>query len=117
MRRYPRMLFMAAGSLLGCGLLQANLISNGSFETPVVPVGGFTNYLSGSTSITGWTVVGPEASVVSSTFSQNGTLFPAEDANQWVDLTGFTPTPSRVCSRRSPRLRERSTRCHSGLET
>jgi hypothetical protein len=35
------------------------LITNGSFESPVVPVGSFTNFASGSTGITGWTVVGP----------------------------------------------------------
>jgi hypothetical protein len=32
----------------------------------LVPVGGFTNFISGSTGITGWTVVGPEASIVRS---------------------------------------------------
>ena len=75
---------MACGSLS----LQANLITNGSFETPVVPAGGFTNYLTGSTLITGWTVVGPEASIVSGTFSQGCCTFPAEDGSQWLDLTG-----------------------------
>lgn len=74
---------------LGATSAQANLIVNGSFETPVVPVGSFTNFGSGSTGITGWTVVGPEASIVSGTFSQNGLNFPAQDGVQWVDLTGF----------------------------
>ena len=66
----------------------ANLITNGSFETPLVPVGGFTNFGSGSTLITGWTVVGPEVSIVNGTFTQSGFSFPAEDGNQWLDLTG-----------------------------
>jgi MYXO-CTERM domain-containing protein len=69
--------------------LRADLITNGSFESPTVPVGGFTNFGTGSTGITGWTVVGPEVSVVSGSFTQNGISFPAEDVNQWVDLTGF----------------------------
>lgn len=68
--------------------LQANLIINGSFETPVVPVGGFTNFFSGSTAITGWMVVGPEASIVSKTYIAGCCTFPAEDGNQWLDLTG-----------------------------
>jgi hypothetical protein len=67
---------------------QANLLTNGSFETPVVAVGGFLNFLSGSTGITGWTVVGPEASIVSGTFTSECCTFPAEDGVQWLDLTG-----------------------------
>jgi hypothetical protein len=66
----------------------ANLITNGSFETPTVPVGSFTNFLTGSSLITGWTVVGPEVSVVSKTFTSAGIVFNAQDGNQWLDLTG-----------------------------
>ena len=64
------------------------LLSNGSFETPTVPVGGFTNFGTGRTSITGWTVVGPQASVVSGSFSSECCKFPAADGVQWLDLTG-----------------------------
>jgi hypothetical protein len=82
----------AAGLLATfCSLpLRADSITNGSFETPVVPVGGFTNFGSGSTGITGWTVVGAAGgvSIVSGTFSQNGISFPAESGAQWLDLTG-----------------------------
>lgn len=67
---------------------RANLITNGSFETPTVPVGGFTNFISGSTGITGWTVTGPEVSVVSGSYTSFGLTFPAEDGTQWLDLTG-----------------------------
>jgi hypothetical protein len=68
--------------------LWADIVTNGSFESPVVTTGGFQNFTGGSTGITGWTVVGSEASVVSGTFSQDGITFPAEDGNQWLDLTG-----------------------------
>ncbi|MGH9407559.1 MAG: DUF642 domain-containing protein [Terriglobia bacterium] len=64
------------------------MITNGSFETPVAPVGGFTNFITGSTAITGWTVVGPEVSVVSTSYTSFGLTFDAEDGNQWLDLTG-----------------------------
>jgi Protein of unknown function (DUF642)/PEP-CTERM motif len=68
------------------------LITNGSFETPTVAVGGFTNFPVGGATLTGWSVIGPagkNVSIVSGAFSQNGVSFPAEDANQWLDLTGF----------------------------
>jgi hypothetical protein len=82
-------------SLLFCVLVsfvpaKAGLITNGSFESPVVPVGGFTNFASGSTLIPGWTVVGAAGgvSIVSGTFVQECCTFPAEDGAQWLDLTG-----------------------------
>jgi Protein of unknown function (DUF642)/PEP-CTERM motif len=70
--------------------LRADSITNGSFETPVVPVGGFTNFGNGSTLINGWTVIGAPGgvSIVSGTFAQNGISFPAQDGAQWLDLTG-----------------------------
>jgi hypothetical protein len=68
---------------------RANLITNGSFEMPIVPAGGFTNFLSGSALITGWTVTGPEASIVSGTYAPGGGFtFPAQQGSQWLDLTG-----------------------------
>ena len=81
---------MLAGLLTGCGALSldAALITNGSFETPVVPAGGFTDFGSGSTGITGWTVVGPGTSIVIGTFAQGCCQFPAQDGAQWLDLTG-----------------------------
>lgn len=66
----------------------ANIITNGSFETPSVTPGGFNNFNSGSTGITGWTVVGPQASIVSGSYKSFGLSFPAEDGSQWLDLTG-----------------------------
>ncbi|HEV8030688.1 MAG TPA: DUF642 domain-containing protein [Stellaceae bacterium] len=69
----------------------ANLIANGSFETPVVPTGSFTNFPVGSALLTDWSVFGPlgtNVSIVSGSFSQNGVTFPAEDGSQFLDLTG-----------------------------
>lgn len=66
-------------------------IINGSFETPAVTAGTFQLFSTGSSAITGWTVVGPEATnvgVTSGTFSQAQILFPAQDGTQWLDLTG-----------------------------
>ena len=81
---------VVTGLFLGCAglLLPSNLITNGSFETPTAPVGSFSNFLTGSTAITGWTVVGPEASIVSGSYKAGCCTFPAGDGNQWLDLTG-----------------------------
>lgn len=69
----------------------ANLIVNGSFETPVAPVGGTTIYGAGSASITGWTVVGvgsDSVALVSTSFAQSGVTFNAQNGQQWIDLAG-----------------------------
>ena len=71
---------------------QANLITNGSFELPVVSAGGFASFAVGSTAIPGFTVVGPagkEVSIASGSSSQFDVSFPAEDGSQWLDLTGL----------------------------
>jgi len=76
-----------------CALLSvptnAAVIVNGSFETPIVPVGGFTNYPSSNpTAITGWTIVGVDSAIVNKSFAQNGITFQAQAGNQWIDLAG-----------------------------
>ena len=73
----------------------ANLLTNGSFETPIVPVGSYILYSNGSAAITGWQVVstpGANVAIVSGTFAQNGVSFPAQDGVQWLDLTGTSNT-------------------------
>lgn len=67
-----------------------DLIVNGSFETPVVAVGGFTNFAGGSTAVTGWTVVGVDSSVISGSFTQSGIVFQAQSGVQWIDMAGVT---------------------------
>lgn len=79
--------FLAVAPLAG-----ANLLLNGSFEAPSVPAAGFTNFPVGSSTLTDWSVFGPSGtavSVVSGSFTQIGVSFPAQDGNQWLDLTGF----------------------------
>lgn len=67
-----------------------NLLTDGSFEKPLVPVGGFTVFNVGST-FSKWTVTGPggDVGIVSGTFTQNGFSFPAGCGNQFMDLTGI----------------------------
>lgn len=94
MRTALRMLtgLMAVGLALGFGTLsaRADSVGNGGFESPTVTAGTFADFASGSTGITGWTVVGAPGgvSIVSGTFTQNGINFPAESGSQWLDLTG-----------------------------
>jgi Protein of unknown function (DUF642) len=83
-------LLAAAGLLMPCAFGATNLIVNGSFERPVVPVGGFTNFDTGTSALGGWQVVGTpgNVSVVSTTTVGNGLTFPAAVGEQWLDLTG-----------------------------
>ncbi|MGD9635273.1 MAG: DUF642 domain-containing protein [Pirellulales bacterium] len=68
----------------------ANLLTNGSFEAPLVPAAFYTNFPGGSNLITGWTVVGVDSAVVDKAFTQSGITFQAQDGNQWADLAGIT---------------------------
>lgn len=84
--------FMAVLLLTISGARAATLLTNGSFELPVVPVGSFSSVVVGSPLLTGWSVIGPagtSVSPVSTTFAQNGVTFAAQDGAQWLDLTGF----------------------------
>jgi hypothetical protein len=68
----------------------ANLVNNGSFESPDVlsQSSGLDLYLTGSTAITGWTVVGPTASDSIQLVPDTFLGLQASDGHQWVDLTG-----------------------------
>lgn len=83
-------LLVACVAVLTAAPVLANLIVNGSFEAPTVPTGSFINYPGGSTAITGWTVVGVDSAIVSTTFTQSGITFEAENGTQWIDLAGVT---------------------------
>ena len=82
----------ATVALLACGAANAQLIANGSFETPVVNPGTFQLFVVGSSGLTGWSVIGPigrDVAIVSTTFAQNGVTINAQSGNQSLDLTGF----------------------------
>jgi uncharacterized protein (TIGR03437 family) len=69
----------------------ANLLTNGSFEMPVIPVGGIESVTVGSNGIPGWSVVGPsglEVAIVNGAFTLPGYTFPAQEGSQFIDLTG-----------------------------
>ena len=92
-RLYRKLLITSISVLCGAylssaSIAQANLLNNGSFESPLVTVGSFTLFNSGSVLITGWTVTGPQVAIVSGAFVQGGS-FPAADGDQWLDLTGL----------------------------
>jgi Protein of unknown function (DUF642)/PEP-CTERM motif len=83
---------VSAALALCLGLLansaHANLFVNGSFELPLAPVGWYTNYAAGSPDIVGWSIVGIDAAVTSGSLVFSGITFQAQDANQWLDLSG-----------------------------
>jgi Protein of unknown function (DUF642) len=105
LQRNPLTTVVALGlSTLVTPAYSAPLLTNGDFETPIVPVGSFTLFTPPSTSITGWTVVGNPGTVaiVSRTFTQfeKGIdfSFPAHSGVQWLDLTGISNTPGEGIS-------------------
>jgi hypothetical protein len=92
MNRFAIRIAVAASFLVAASSAQANLLTNGSFELPPVPPGSFTTFPAGSVLIPGWTVFGPagtDVAIVSTTFTQSGVSFPAQEGIQWMDLTGL----------------------------
>jgi hypothetical protein len=91
-RMRPAVLLLSMIAVLAAAAVaHANLITNESFETPVVTPGTFTDFPTGSALIPGWSVVGPAGTavaIVSGTFAQLGVSFPAQAGSQWLDLTG-----------------------------
>lgn len=77
-----------------------NLVRDGSFESPIVPTGGFVVFNVGS-KFSKWHVVGAsgDIAIVSGTFTQNGFTFPAGCGSQWVDLTGIMTTGAGVAQK------------------
>ena len=65
----------------------ANLIVNGGFEMPANPNNGYVLYPSGSTNVTGWTVVGPAGDNIAIHGSYIGTVL---DGSQYFDPSGQT---------------------------
>ena len=74
-------------ALAGSGSAHAtNLLTNGSFEDPnIVATNNYALFGTGSTAITGWTVVGADTQLTPDTYI--GLL--ASDGRQWIDLTGI----------------------------
>jgi hypothetical protein len=97
---------LALAALLAFGPLSttadaSSILLNGSFETPVVPAGGYTLFPIGSSAIDGWTVIGnhQDVAIVSGTATgvsgmaggpayQAGLTYSAQGGAQWLDLTG-----------------------------
>lgn len=81
---------LALGALLSGGAVQAaNLVTNGSFESPnIVASNSYALYTTGSTAITGWTALGPVNDSVQLTPDTYIGL-KASDGRQWIDLTGI----------------------------
>ena len=79
------------------GLAQANLLTNGSFEStgaaPAVDVGGGVSayfYTVGSSDLPGWSILGGVAEQVHDTSSAPFPGSMASDGDKWLDLTGVT---------------------------
>ena len=80
------LLFVVAGP---SATYASNLVKTGSFEFPVVPIGGFTQFSNGQKAGP-WKVVGASGNVaiINANFTFGGFTFPAKSGVQWMDLTG-----------------------------
>jgi choice-of-anchor C domain-containing protein len=67
--------------------MAALMVTNGSFEDPVVPVGTFLALPAGSLSLTGWTITGGGVDLVQTTWNS----FSAQDGLNSVDLNRLSP--------------------------
>jgi Protein of unknown function (DUF642) len=91
---------VAVGMLIvGSGAASAttSLIKDGSFENPVVPVGGFKLFSLGQT-FDGWKVVGAggDVGICSGKYRSDGITFNAKVGAQWMDLTGLSNTRTGI---------------------
>ncbi len=77
-----------AVSLSGLAASTHASVNNGSFETPPVGTGSFSNHFGGSTAITGWTVLGDRVTLINESYVESGITFNAQDGTQWLDLSG-----------------------------
>lgn len=81
-----------AASILGSPA-QANLLVNGSFESPVIQTGSFVPYGNGSTAITGWTVAsGYYTDIISNGYWSPNTPF----GNQYLYLNDSGRTDAAI---------------------
>jgi hypothetical protein len=90
-----KLMALAIGAMLcanGAAVQAANLVVNGSFETPPVTApAAYVDYAPGSTALTGWTIANATVSQVRSDYGGNpGYVFTAQDGNAALDLTGFS---------------------------
>jgi len=82
-------LFAAMALQASAAVAQANLLVNGSFETPVIPPATFFDFgIGGEPAGFAWTVTTNTVDIVSNGFL-GGTAF---DGVQWLDLVGFGST-------------------------
>ena len=91
---------MVAAAIIAGAVLTAraqNLLADGDFERPAVPIGGYTDFAVGQ-SIGPWTVVGEKGNVqvVDGQFAAGGFEYPARSGHQWLDLTGHFNTATGV---------------------
>ena len=70
----------------------AATFQNGDFETPSIGNTFYTLYSTGSTSITGWTVVGPNGGDVAIIGQGGNPPYNPESGLQFIDLTGVSNT-------------------------
>lgn len=86
-----RSLALAALATGLVSISSANLFTNPGFETPPLSSGSISLYTTGSTTLTGWTVVGPAVYHIHTNYSEPGngvSSMLANSGSHYVDITG-----------------------------
>jgi hypothetical protein len=92
-------LVLFVGSLGSNKIHSGNLIRNGSFEEPRVPIGSY-QLLSKGQAFVGWNVVGiGNVAVISRSYTSEGLSFPVPNGRQWLDMTGLSNSSVGVSQR------------------
>ena len=94
------LLFLVVAATFGVAIpasASSNLLLDGNFSSPVVGVGSYSLFSTGTTLST-WRVVGAAGNVgiVSGSFQQGGFTFEADHGDQDLDLTGSSNSPTGV---------------------
>jgi Protein of unknown function (DUF642)/PEP-CTERM motif len=84
---------VAAAALVAVsGAAQANLLTNGSFESGSALTSGYTTLLIGDTTITGWTVVNDNLAWFHDAFGAGAGALSASNGVKFLDLTNTSPS-------------------------
>jgi hypothetical protein len=73
---------------------KADLVVDGGFETPTVPTGGYSDFTTGMSFGSAWTVQGTDVAIVSTTNMGTDVTANAHSGNQSLDLTGAGTNPA-----------------------
>jgi hypothetical protein len=96
-----KLIIAAFAIALASPAMSAELVVNGGFESPVTPVGGFTQ-VTGGNSFAGWNVTGNDVLIINNSYNESGLVFNANSGLNSLDITGAGNTGPNTISQTIP---------------